>query len=222
MREIMKRTKEIYQSYVDPKGNFYERPFGILEKITLAKKQDDFLRRYIYAIINTRLTSKATKIYIRNTGASVAAAIKNYNKNLKESERLNIKSCQSSIDYDTGKLLKYFPDEMLTEIIFYNCDLTRYEKQLNLALARYGKENKLLTDNLILKIHCNDVKDSCTDEEFSELMSIIAPYFKKSIQYVEDRLPESVGYLLYLMSTPSANLNFEDKQRYRILQGLIE
>lgn len=222
MREIMKRTKEIYQGYVDLEGNFYERPFGILEKINLSKRQDDFLRRYINVVMNTRLTSKVTKIYIRNTGSSVAAAIKNYNKILKESEKLNIKSCQSSVDYDTGKLLKYFPDEMLTEIIFYNCDLTRYEKQLNLAIARYSKENKLLTDNLILKIHCSNIRDNCTNEDFSELLSIIAPYFRKSIKYVEDTIPESVGYLLYLMSTPSTSLSSEDKQKYDLIKGLIE
>lgn len=223
MREIMKRTKEIYQSYMDPKGNFYDRPFGILEKITLSKRQDDFLRRYIYTIMNTRLTSRITKIYIRSAGASsVASAINNYNRALLESERLNIKSCQSSVNYDIGKLLGFFPDEMLTEIIFYNCDLTRYEKQLNLAIAKYSKGNKLLMDNLILKLPRVDIKDSCTEEEFSKLMNILAPYFKKSIKYVESKLPPSIGYFLYLISTPATSLNSEDKERYEIIKKMLE
>jgi anaerobic ribonucleoside-triphosphate reductase len=140
-----------------------------------------------------------------------------------ESKQINIKTAQSQIDYDTRKLAKYFPDDMINQIVSNrNCNLQDYEKWLNLAYADYYKKNKMLTDNLVLKIPRVDIKDSLSEEQFSELLNIIAPYFRKSIKYVENNLPDSVGYLIYLMSTPTTNLSFEDKERYGLIKNMID
>ena len=216
-------SREVYSCFVEANGKILERSVGNIAKRNLDKKREDFLKRYIDLVMNTKIVSETSKLYIRSSLPSVASVIGNYNDMVGESEAINIKTAQSQVDYDTRKLARYFEDTMINKILTSSsCDLNVYEKQFNLAYADYSKKNKMLTDNLVLKIPRVDIKDTCSDEQFSEIMSLIAPYFKKSIHYVESNLPESVGYLHYLMTSPISSLTFEDKERYEIIKNMIE
>ncbi|MGH4117952.1 hypothetical protein [Clostridium sp.] len=223
MKYLLRMTREVYSCFVGPSGEVLERSVGNIAKRGLDKKREDYLKRYIDLVLNSKIVSETSKIYIRSSLPSVASVITNYNDMVGDSETINIKTAQSQIDYDTRKLARYFEDTMINKILTSSsCDLNVYEKQFNLAYADYSKKNKMLTDNLVLKIPRVDVKDTCSEEQFSEIMSIIAPYFKKSIHYVESNLPESVGYLLYLMTSPISNLTFEDKERYELIKNMID
>jgi hypothetical protein len=216
-------TREVYSCFVEANGKILERSVGNIAKRNLDKKREDFLKRYIDLVLNTKIVSDTTKIYIRSSLPSVASVINNYNEMVGETAAINIKTAQSQIDYDTRKLARYFEDTMINRILTNSaCDITVYEKQFNLAYADYSKKNKMLTDNLVLKIPRVNIKDSCSEEQFSEIMAIIAPYLRKSIKYIEENIPASVGYLLFLMSTPAGSLSFEDKERLKLIKGLIE
>lgn len=221
MRSILIVTKDIYFSYMDYENNLYERPIGLITKRNLDKKRDSFIRRYILFIMTSKIVSDTTKLYIRSSSNSVASAIKSYNQTVSEDEAINIKTAQSKINYDINKLLKYFPDNMLSQVLAYNsCNLEEYERNLALAMNVYGKKNKMM-DNLMLKIRRVPIQEYLEDEDFDELISIIAPYTKKQINYIEENIPEElVGYLLYLIS--SSSLNDKDKVRYNFLKELLE
>lgn len=221
MRRILRVTKDIYFSYMDYENNLYERPIGIIEKRNLDKKRELFIRRYILFIMTSKIVSDTTKLYIRSSSNSVAYAIKGYNETVSDDEAINIKTAQSKINYDINKLLKYFPDNMLSQVLAYNsCNLEDYEKRLNLAIADYTKKNKLL-DNLALKIPRVGVSEHLEEDEFNEFMSIIKPYIRSHMQYIENNLDnKSCGYLLYLMSAPC--LQGKDKERYELLKQLLE
>lgn len=222
MRSILSVTKDIYFSYMDYENNLYERPIGIIAKRNLDKKRDSFIRRYILFVMTSKIISDTTKLYIRSSSSnSVASAIKSYNQTVSEDEAINIKTAQSKINYDINKLLKYFPDNMLSQVLAYNsCNLEEYERNLALAMNVYGKKNKMM-DNLALKMRRVPIQGDLEDEDFEELISIIAPYTKKQINYIEENIPEElVGYLLYLIS--SSSLNDKDKVRYNFLKELLE
>ena len=221
MRSILSVTKDIYFSYMDYENNLYERPIGLITKRNLDKKRDSFIRRYILFIMTSKIVSDTTKLYIRSSSNSVASAIKGYNETVSEDEAINIKTAQSKINYDINKLLKYFPDNMLSQVLAYNsCNLEDYEKRLNLAIADYTKKNKLL-DNLALKIPRVPVEESLKEDEFNELLSIIKPYIRMHMQYIENNIDnKSCGYLLYLMSAPC--LEGENRKRYELLKQLLE
>lgn len=137
---------------MDYENNVYERPIGTIGKRNLDKKRDEFLRRYITLIMNTKIISDTTKLYIKSPLNSVANVIKSYNQTVYEDEAINIKTAQSKVDYDTRKLLRYFNDKMLSQVLSYNsCNLDEYERSLALAISDYSKKNKLL-DNLALEI----------------------------------------------------------------------
>lgn len=221
MRSILRVTKDIYFSYMDYENNLYERPIGIIAKRNLDKKRDSFIRRYILFVMTSKIVSDTTKLYIRSSSNSVASAIKNYNQTVSEDEAINIKTAQSKINYDINKLLKYFPDNMLSQVLAYNsCNLEEYERNLAFAINVYGKKNKMM-DNITLKMRRVPIQEHLEDKDFDELISIIAPYTKKQINHIEENLPEElVGYFLYLIS--SSSLNNKDKIRYNFLKELLE
>jgi hypothetical protein len=221
MKYLLKVTREIYRSFVGTSGEIFERSVGNIAKRNLSKDREDFLKRYINLIINTKIVSDTTKMYIRSSLPSVASVITYYNSMVDEPQKINIKTAQSKIDYDTRKLAKYFPDDMLSQIVANrNCSLKDYDKALNLAISDYGQKNKLL-DNLILKLPKVTPQDSLDEDEFTAFLDMISPYIKKNIRYLEEHIPEkSVGYLLYLMSAP--NLTGDNKERYKLLKEIME
>lgn len=220
MKYIIRMTREVYHCYMDSEDKLYERPIGTIGRRNTDKKKDDFFKRYITLIMNTKIVSDTTKLYIRSTLPSVASVINYYNQSATENEKINVKTAQSKIDYDTNKLHKYFPDNMLNELAYSLSDLCDYEKRLNLAIADYSKKNKML-DNLMLKLPKVEIQDSLDEESFLKFISMIAPYFKKNIKYLEDNLPEKeVGYLLYLMSTPQ--LSREQQEHYNLIKEMLK
>lgn len=202
-------------------GSLREKPIGFLARRALGRHQDDFLRRYIDLIMNSKIVGNTTKIYFRSVLPSVASVIKNHNLGLPEHEQINIKTAQSQINYDRKKLLKYFTEDMLTKVIGYkDCDVTQYNKMLNLAIFDYNKGNKLL-DNILLTLPKVIVEDSISDDEWKDFIEIIAPFVKTHREYVESNLPEkSVGYLYYLMSTPT--LYGKRKEHYKEIKEMLE
>lgn len=221
MRYLIRHTREVYNCYMDAEGNLYERPTGNIGKWNLDKKRDDFLKRYITLIMGSKIVSDTTKLYIKSTLPSVASVVKYYNQTVTENEQINIKTAQSKVDYDTKKLLRYFPDNMIVQVLSNtSCDLDYYTKQLNLAVANYAVKNKLL-DNLMLRLPKVAIQDNLDEDAFSDFITIIKPYLKKHVEWLQDNLPEeAVGYILYLMSTPQ--LSGEHKERYNLLKEMLE
>lgn len=223
MRDILRMTREVYHCYMDGEGNLRDKGIGTIAKRNLDKRREEFLKRYVTLIMSTKIVSETTKIYIRSSLPSVASVINHHNQFVSENETINIKTAQSKIDYDTKKLLRFFPDNMLNQVLSNrSCNIVDYEKRLNLAIAEYGKKNKLL-DNLLLRLPKVNVQDSLEEEEFKQFLNMIAPYFRKHIKYLEENLPaEGVGYLQYLMSTPETELTGINKERYGLLKLMLE
>lgn len=221
MRYLLKVTREIYRCYMSPTGEVYDKPIGSIGMRNLGKEKDDFLKKYINTVMNTKIVSNTSKIYIRSSLPSVNSVFVHYNAGLDESRKINIKTAQSQIDYDSKKMLQFFPDDMLSKIIYYGeCELENYKNMLNLVIAKYEKRNKLL-DNLALKIPRVEVQECLEEDEFNELLSIIKLYIKSHMQYIENNLDhKACGYLLYLMSSPC--LEGENKERYEYLKQLLE
>lgn len=127
----------------------------------------------------------------------MAEAFRLYNTGLPEEQQINIKTAYAKVNYDRQKMLKIFPEDMLTDVVTRkNPDMSHYEKLLNLAVSRYSKKSRLL-DKLALRIPRSTLNETLTDDELDELYSIIAPYSRHHIRAVEAALPEKMsGYLI--------------------------
>lgn len=224
MKTILKMTREVYHNFYNDQGNMQDKPIGSFKKLNLADEEIGFLKRYITFIMDSDFLSKTVKIYIKTdlSSSSIAAVISHYNNTHSESEQIKIKNAQSATDYASNNLIKVFDDDMLTKIIGYSdCNLEHYINQLNLVIAENSK-NKSLTDNLIIKLPRVEIKKSCTDEEFEKLIFIIIPYFKKCIKNTLNNMPETIGYVQFITSTPVENLSIEDKERLKVIEGFLE
>jgi hypothetical protein len=217
---LLLSTRDILKDMVDPDGNLYEMPVGSLEKRNLDKRRIEFLKKYVSLLLETKIISKTTKLYLFGTG-SLRMIIQNYNRTLSEHEQINLNTAQSKVNYDKKKLESIFPDDMLSKVVFYrDTDIGQYEKQLALAFSKYATKNNLM-ENLALKLPSNLLNDILSDQEFDEIFSYIAPYCKSQMKYIQENLPaEEVGYINCLMSTQS--LQGVDKERFERLQMILE
>lgn len=220
---IMKMTKMVHRCFMDKDDNLYDKPIGRLSELRLAKEREDFLKEYINFIMHSVIVAETTKIIIRSPFDSVASAVTDYNRTLPEGKKdINIKTAESNCNNNTNKLLEYFPDDILYNVIYSkNCDLDYYNQLLDLATAKKGKKNKML-DNLMLKLPAKvEIQDNLDEDEFSAFVSMIAPYFKKYIRWQEQNIPEkAVGYLYYLIS--ARKLEGEHRERYNLLKEMLK
>jgi len=227
MRYLLKMSREVYLCY---EGNTLQRPIGRIGDRNIDETRNAFLKSYLDFIMSNKVVSETTRIYIRSTlthSASVAAIINDFNETLSEGEgkKINVKKAQNQIDYDYKKLIKRFkfPDDMLNKVTTNSeCNLDFYNEKLSLAIDQYTGKNKLL-DSLKLKLPIVKIQDSLDEDKFFDLLGMLSPYFSKHIKYLEENLPENaVGYMKYLLSTPTQQLTGEHKERYQLLREMLE
>lgn len=188
----------------------------------ITDRQYELLLGIIYLVMNTKITSKNTKNYIRSQESSVKRFVESYNLTVKEEEQLKAASVSQNVDYDRKKLLEFFPDEIISKISSFGWEkrIADYEKMLNNARAKYAGNRKII-NNLVLNISKTAVNDNLSAEEFEDLITVISKYTKNHIKYVSENLPiEQVGHLNYLVS--AHKLEGEDLKRFKRLRVLLE
>lgn len=83
-------TKEIYGDLIDFNGKLYSTPQGRIGKRQLKSEAVSLLQEYIVFVLSSRIVSETTKMYIRSSSGSIAAAIRAYNAGRTEKERILI------------------------------------------------------------------------------------------------------------------------------------
>lgn len=220
MEKLLPMTKELYHDMVDYTGDLYSQPHGIIRKRNLKLDAVKFLQDYILFVMSSKVVSNMTKIYIKSSSGSITAAIRSHNQGVNEAEQINVKSAQSSIDYSRKRLLTFFPDDMLVNIIYStNTNIIDYRHRLNIAKMKFNKEESL-SDMVLLKLSKSSFCTYVSDEEFNEFVSILAHYRRNLAKEVEDKInDDAVGYLNYLQT--SIVLTDIDEKRLRQLRDLL-
>jgi hypothetical protein len=180
-----------------------------------------FLRKYLEFILHSKVLSPTTKIYIRSACSSMRAAFEQYNVTVPEWERINLKTALSKVNYDKNKLSALFAEDMLMKVVFtLKPDMVLYEKSLNAAIRRYAPKAKQV-NGLRLKLPPSPPEKLMTDDEFEEIIDLIAPYSTAAIKSIEDTFPPHwAGYLGYL--TSGTELNTAAQRHLRLLQAILK
>ncbi|NMA66596.1 MAG: hypothetical protein GX957_10215, partial [Clostridiaceae bacterium] len=165
--------------------------------------------------------SNNTRNYIISNEGSVKSFVDSHNLLAAEHEKLKAGSVSQSVNYDRKKLLQFFPDRTITDILSpKETDIADYEKMLNTAIAKFSGNKKMLR-NLALELDKAIVNDSLEEKDFRDLISTIAPYTKEQIKFISKNIPnEQIGYLNYL--TSAYRLEGVDLERFNLLKALLE
>lgn len=191
----------------------------------ITDRKYEFIVELMHLVMTTGITSENTKNYIKSHESSVARFVENYNSIIVmvagEEQQLKVGSVQQNVNYDKNKLLDFFPDDIIEKVLYhYEPNMADYEKMLNTAKVKYAHKRKML-DNLSLNIPSKVACNTLSSEEFDELISVIAPYTKRQMEFISKNLTnEQIGYLNYLVS--AYKLEKEDLERYKRLKYLLE
>lgn len=214
-------TREVYRDCVGPDDSFYDTPMGNIGRRTRDDTRLMFLRKYLEFILHSKVLSSTTKIYIRSACSSMQAAFEKYNATVPEWERVNLKTALSKVNYDKNKLSALFAEDMLSKVVYtLNPDMASYEKSLDAAIRRYAPKAKQV-NGLRLKLPSAPPEKLMTDDEFEDMLDLIAPYTAAAIKSAEDTFPPAwAGYLGYL--TSGTKLNTAAQRHLRLLQAVLK
>lgn len=200
MASILRYTKEVNRTYKRVNGNYKLDTTSAIGKMGLGKETYEFLAGYLDFVMNAGILGKATKIYIESIENNLMDAIHAYNQGVSELERIKDRQAWNQVQYDTRKLLTYFPDDMIANIIYRRGNLDVYGAMLNNAINKKLKKSPL-QEMSALKIPMAFEKEKPTDEEFDRFFQLYAPYTKETVKMIEEQLPKNVvGYYNYITS----------------------
>lgn len=218
MPVLLRYTRTVYAAFKEVNGKFKVNTSSTIGRMHLNDESMNFLADYINFVMNSGIISKATRIYITSIEDNLINAIRAYNYGKSELEQIQPRQAYNQVNYDTTKLLKLFPDDMITNIIYKRADLDVYNAMLQAAINKKTKKS-ILTQATVLNIPYAFDSKRPTDEELDDFFVLIAPYTKNIICIVEDKLPKNVvGYINYISS--KSKLTYEEKDILNRLKHL--
>lgn len=220
-KSILQYLREIVCDMVDDNDNVRTIPVGAIGKLKLSNNKIKFLSDLIVLLRDTSIINQETKLYIKNRYISMRRVIDLLeDQNMSNKKRIKESTVAGKVQYDRDKLTKIFGESMFTDVLSKTGDISIYERILLEQYLKYNGNTDELRKNLLLNIPKNCVLSELDEKSFEEFISIIAPYTKNQVKYIEDNIDtNSCGYFNYLLSMP--NLSRIDKERLRILQTLL-
>lgn len=214
--------KEIYYDMVDKNGNIRVIPIGLVGKRNLPNENLKLLEQLIRLIMDTNIVTQETKIYISDVYITMAGVNRVINEMRKEKRLKKVKKTNTSskIQYDQNKLEKIFGNDFFYNVLSSNKNIEKYKKIIAHQFMRYSNSDKI-RENLLINIPRDYMVTELSEEEFEEFLSIIAPYTKRQVKFIENNLNKNAcGYFNYLLNMPS--LKGIDKERSAVLKTLLD
>lgn len=212
--------KELVSCYTY-NGKVLDEPVGRLGELNLKPEIKEFLYRFVVLIMTSRMLCDETKMYLANkyiTYAGVADELKS-----KRKIEVNPHTVQTKIWYDKGKLIRFFSERMLLDLVEYGdtSKLPKYTASLEDAQRKYANSGLLNSIDLTMPSTEGVNPETCTDELFNDFIRIIAPYSKRHKEFISSNLPVSaVAYCKYLLDSPT--LSDEEMEHREMLMELLE
>ena len=209
MAVILRYTRFVYQSFAKERGKYKLASLNRLSGKPLSDREIEFLRRYIEFVAES-VVSDTTRVYLNAVEDRPSEIVARYNSDKDEWKRITAKQMTNHIYYDTQKLLKLFPDDMLTKVLSKKGNLDIYEAMLENAIdQKLGKSP--MHQACVLKLPTNVCEERPSEDEIDRFFQLYLPYTKKIIKVVEDDIPVNVvGYMNYLLGKKT--LSPEEKE----------
>lgn len=227
MSKLLMDTKQLYYDFMlydEENGDYFVNNPKAESSYQLTVAEKHFIKRYMSLVMNTGIISESTKEVIRyNAITSIRQVVKSvvsFNNRNKRNKELNENTVLAMVQYDSKKLLKYFDDDMLEKIRTSTYkDISVYEEQLNLAIAKYGKSSEL-KEHLALDVPLTEICGKLSDSDFNILLNIIKPYSKGVMRQLIEAIPGNMkAYLNFLLYVNERSQL--DEERYAKLKKIL-
>lgn len=201
-------------------GEILKEPRGNTAKKGLNKDSKEFLTQFVDLLLTSRMLCDETKEYIKNpfiTYAGVSDIL-----SARDGREYNANTVQTKMWNDKNKVIKFFGERMLIQLIEYRdtSGLTEYKKSLEQAWNKYSKAKVL--DSIALKLPTieGEVDTENGRELFQEFIGVIAPYTKKHMQFISSNVSiDAVAYCRQILSRTCAS--DEDRKNKELLEELL-
>lgn len=217
---ILGELKVVIYDMVDSYGDITDLPRGTTGKRNLTNNRVKLLTDIIILLRDTKIITEATRYYVFNRYMTIKDANEavHYNKTKEEIDK-QFNNSLSKIQYDKKKLSEALGKRIIIDILYNNTDISEYEKLVAEQYMKYSTRNGL-RDNLGIEIPNNCITSEIDDESFNEFISIIAPYSKSQMAFIESNLDSNAcGYFNYILSMP--NLGSKDRERLDRLKLIL-
>lgn len=198
MKKILRGTRTIYRSFVRENGKWRYIPTSDISRWKPDQRTLTFFAEYLDFVMYSDILSDVTKIWMDSIENQPTDAIRLYNEDKPKRERIPVKKVYNHIDYDGTRLLRYFPDDMLGNIILKEGDMNVYEACLQDAVRqKYGKS--LLKEILTINVPTGIEKERPSDDDIWSFLFLIEPYTRSKVVQVEAEIPANVArYINYI------------------------
>lgn len=209
MANILKATKMVYNCFYDEKGLIKSGVTGELARMNLPEENMNFLQRFIEFMMNSKILNEDTRIYLTSVRDTVKGAFEHHNK-IDPENPVNIKTGISNVDYARRKIIKYFDDDMLTQVIYYSrsADLEKYQKQLEEAMGKFSR-GSIFEDKVIIRLPKAVSTEQPTEEDINNFKMLIGTYRviakQRAEQEMKDQYLQVIGYFNFLSSKTNRN-----------------
>ncbi len=202
MTKLIVDINQIHNYYMTKNDEIKEQRAYDSYMDRLPEEIHEFLISFLKFIMFSHMVSDTTKIYFRGNGRTRESIFKRYNYEHPD-KPINLNTAKSKINYDKNKLLSYFDDDMIHELITKpdTCDLGKYKRCLTRADARFGKL-ETLEDRITLKVRCSDYTNKVDQEKFDTFLMLIAPYrmdlVKAREKLIQEQYRDVLSYINFI------------------------
>lgn len=204
----LKEIRNIVLNYYKGSGEpLLKQPKGDL--IDKGKEVQTFLRDFVYFLIYTDFIPKEAKFYLTNENCTFNDVYKKFKNINKSTLRYRLSSAKQNIN-------RIFGDRMLIEIMYYNSDLTMYERALAEVKEKYTDRAKFRNRYIIKLPELKDCTERVSIDRVISLIEDLKPYQKDVVESLQESIDiEALGYLDKLLSSNLTRSERDDKVKLK-------
>lgn len=201
-KHLIDMTKQVYKSFILDKGKYKLLSSSYVDKRELNNSAVSFLSSYLDFVMSSNIITQNTKVYIRSDASTPKDIANQFNMDNPDldSKLTNIQVAKSN-DYSANKMLKYFPVDMIDNILRKNGGMTEYEGKLQQAIDE-NMGNGYWNKRCCIKIPGGVCEETPSQEDMNYVCMILAPYMQAQTNLVESQLMvygNVIRYFNYLL-----------------------
>lgn len=214
--DFCKRLKKVVSDfYLD--GAILENSVGDYIKSSTPSNRVRVLKKIVKLVMTTSFVDEYTKLYLSNKNYSYQKVTDILNE--RTGSNLSVNQVKGKIWHNVRKVSNLLGAESLKLIINYrDNDISIYEEIVDRELVKYRKN---IQGGILIDIQSQEFRETLSEEEFKEFVSIIKPYTVQGVKESKSKLTkEMLQYMNHLIAN-SDSLDGNDLKRYNLLLSMV-